>query len=97
MTARKPLRAVAADEVGSRRAMSITEAAASGDQRALLVATRTRIARAVDNPECPPRDLAALTRRLTDINKEIEALDAKARQEADEHVAADEAFDASAI
>jgi len=63
---------------------TITEAAEAGDQRELLVAMRRRVAATVQDPACPPRDLAALTRRLQEIGREIEALDAKAKQEAAE-------------
>ena len=76
---------------------SVSEAASSGDHRALLVAMRDRIAVAVQNPECPPRDLAALTRRLADIAKEIKALDLAAKQEADESVPDDEEFDPASV
>lgn len=95
MAARKPFRVVGADE---KRRLSITEAAEAGDHRELLVATRARVAKAVEDPNCPPRDLAALTRRLTEINREIEAIDAKLLQEAREDVSvADEEWDASTL
>lgn len=55
---------------------SATEAAESGSRRELLEAMRERIALAVDDLKTPARDLAALTRRLMDIAKELEALDA---------------------
>jgi hypothetical protein len=61
--------------------MTVAEAAESGDRRALLVAMRDRIARTVANPDCPPRDLAALSRRLVELAKEIEALDLAEKQE----------------
>jgi hypothetical protein len=94
-----PLRAVAADEKAEPEArLSITDAANQGNQRALLVAMRTRVAQTVDDPKCPPRDLASLTRRLQDINREIESLDAKLKQEAREDAhSADEAWDAEAL
>lgn len=79
---------------------SVAEAAVSGDHRALLVSMRDRIARTVSNPDCPPRDLASLTRRLQDIAKEIEALDLRAKQEAQEERANDassEAWDEEAL
>lgn len=56
---------------------SVSAAAKSGDHRALLVAMRDRIAATVAKPDCPPRDLASLTRRLQDIAKEIESIDAR--------------------
>jgi hypothetical protein len=52
----------------------------------------------VSNPDCPPRDLAALTRRLQDIAKEIESLDLKAKQEAGEDgPSADEVWNSEAF
>ena len=98
--ARTPLRAVSeADRSVPQRAATVAQAAATGDHRALLVAMRERIARTVSDPDCPPRDLAALTRRLQDIAKEIESIDLRAREEGadaadvidDEHISA-EAF-----
>lgn len=100
MTARKQsLRAVAADEAPPRKKrLTITEAAEAGDQRDLLVAMRTRLARSVEDLNCPPRDLAALSRRLQDISRDIEAIDARVKQEAEESAtAADEEWDAEAL
>jgi len=57
--------------------MSVTEAASKGTRRQLLVAMRSRVAAAVEDPVTPARDLASLTRRLMDIAKEIEAIDAE--------------------
>jgi hypothetical protein len=62
-----------------RQALSVKRAADSGERRHLLVALRGRIAADIDNPGTPPRDLAALSRRLLEIVKEIELLDAEAR------------------
>jgi len=64
-----------------KKHQSVAQAAASGDHRALLVSMRERIAQTVSDPECPPRDLAALTRRLQDIAKEIEAIDLRAKED----------------
>ncbi len=100
MAARKaPLRAVGPDEKPRpKRKVSVVEAAESGDHRQLLVAMRGRIARTISDPDCPPRDLAALTRRLQDIAKEIEAIDLRAKEEAREDaVSADEKWDETAI
>ena len=100
MAARKNLRPVQLGEkAAAPRKLSVSEAAASGNHRSLLVAMRERIAQTVSNPECPPRDLAALTRRLQDIAKEIDAIDLRAREAgADEaDAAADEAWDAEAL
>ena len=99
---RKPaLRAVTDGDAppSKRRKLTVEQAAASGDHRALLVAMRERIAQTVSDPTCPPRDLAALTRRLQDIAAEIESIDARAKQEASEDAAEveDGDFDASAV
>lgn len=96
-----PLRAVKSGEkppARSRRKQNVVEAAESGDHRELLLAMRERIARTVNNPDCPPRDLAALTRRLQDIAKEIDSLDRRAKEEAKEDaVAVDEKWDETAL
>lgn len=82
MATKPALRAVQEGEAAGRK-LTVAEAAASGDYRALLVATRDRIARAVSAADCPPRDLAALTRRLTDIGKELAAMDARDAEDED--------------
>ena len=100
MTAKPRLRTVAPDEKPAPKPQNVAEAAASGDHRALLVAMRDRIARAVSNADCPPRDLAALTRRLQDIAKEIAALDSQAESgeaATDGSAYVDKPFDASAL
>jgi hypothetical protein len=80
------------------KAKSVSKAAADGDRRELLVAMRSRVATAVEDPNTPARDLAALTRRLLEIAKEIEAIDVAAAQEATENAEVpDAAFDASAV
>lgn len=57
------------------RPVSIKAAAASGSRRSLLVAMRDRVAEDLDQGVAA-RDLASLTRRLLEIAKEIDALDA---------------------
>ena len=96
---RKPLRAVSPDEKAAPQApKSITEAADKGTTRELLAAMRARIAKAVEDPNTPARDLAALTKRLVEVVRDIEAIDAREQQEATKRDdARDEAFDASAI
>ena len=73
MSARR-LRTVGQGETAPRR-KSVADAAQGGDRRELLVAMRDRIAKTISDPDCPPRDLASLTRRLQDIAKEIDQLD----------------------
>lgn len=95
------LRAVKEDETAPQpppKPKTVTEAAASGTTRDLLVAMRDRIAVAVENPNTPARDLAALTKRLSETVKEIEAIDARHNDEsAPGAEVEDGAFDASAV
>lgn len=99
MTARKaPLRAVKPGERKPAPPQTVSEAAATGTTRDLLVTMRDRIAKTVEDVKCPPRDLASLSRRLMEIAKEIEQLDAQDAQEvARSGSVADEAFSAEAL
>ena len=100
MTTKGGLRTVKTGESAPKRLVqSVAQAASSGSYRDLLVAMRERIARTVSDPDCPAVALAALTRRLNDIAKEIELIDLRAKQEAveDGDVAGDEAWDSSTI
>jgi len=94
-----PLRAVEPGEKAkSTHAKTVTEAAKDGTTRELLIATRDRIARAVEDPNTAARDLAALTKRLMETVREIESIDAREAQEAGEYVeVSDGEFDASAV
>jgi len=76
-----------------RQPQSVAEAARGGSHRDLLVSMRERIAATVSSPDCPPRDLASLTRRLQDIAKEIDTIDLRAKQEAAQDCADDEIWD----
>lgn len=97
--ARAPLRPVADGEKAPRsKPKTVSEAADKGTTRELLVAMRTRIAKAVEDPNTPARDLAALTKRLVEVVRDIEAIDARDQQEgARSGDVQDGAFDASAI
>ncbi len=53
---------------------TILEAAEAGNRLDELRAMRRRLARALDDPNTPARDLAALSRRQLEIGKEIEAI-----------------------
>lgn len=66
----------------SSRSRRVSNAAASGDRRLLLVAMRNLIAEKLDEGSISSRDLASLTKRLADISAEIEAID-KASNEHD--------------
>ena len=82
-------------------ATSVTEAASQGSRLDLLVAMRSRVATAVEDPDTPARDLAALTRRLLEIANEIAAIEAQQELAEDSIAAAaalaDEPFDCAAI
>lgn len=78
---------------------SVTAAAADGNRRELLVALRSRIAQTVEDGGTPARDLAALSRRLLEIAREIEAIDAAGADDEIGKAAAtpDDDWDSSAI
>lgn len=95
-----PLRAVKPNEKPApAKPKTVTQAAAGGDTRELLVAMRARIAVAVEDPTTPARDLAALTKRLADIALAIGAIDAREGQEAEADAAEveDGDFDAASV
>lgn len=94
--AAKTLRAVAPDEKAPEKTTpkTVSQAAEAGTTRELLVAMRDRIARAVENPNTAARDLAALTKRLVEVARDIEAIDAREEQDADSGSTEDEAWSA---
>ena len=97
---RTPLRAVRPDEPSPAcvKPKSVTEAADSGTTRELLVAMRARIAKAVEDPNTPARDLAALTKRLVEVVRDIEAIDARTDEDGDAGDSVEDGtFDASAV
>lgn len=63
-------------QAAAKKPMTVVDAFASGNRRDQLVALGTRIAKTIDNPNTPARDLAALSRRQLEIGREIEAIDA---------------------
>lgn len=74
MTARK-LKAVPNEPLDMPAIPPTVKAAAAGSYRDLLVALRDNIAGQIDEG-IQARDLASLSRRLLEISKEIEAIDA---------------------
>ena len=62
--------------------MSVSAAAASGDELKLLYAIRDHLAEAID--DCPVRDLSPLTRRLQDTVKEIREMEERQEKESGE-------------
>lgn len=81
------------------RRLAVDVAAREGSDLELLMAMRDRVAEQVADPTCPPRDLAALTRRLEEIRKQIGAERARIAEESNGVAATvtDGDFDASAI
>jgi hypothetical protein len=88
-----------ADDERRKKTLTISDAAAGENQRDLLVALRTRIATALDNPNTLARDLASLSRRLHEITRDIEAIDSAAGEDGigDAAGTPDDAFDAEAL
>lgn len=99
MTSRSSkLRAVLADEVPPVKApQTIAEASEAGSTLDELRLMRARIARTLDDPNCPPRDLAALSRRLIEIGKEITAIESRAQEDDPVAKVEDGKFNAAAI
>lgn len=83
---------------GPANVMSVEEACRSGTKLDKLRATQFVVARAIDDPDTSARDLAALTRRLGEINKELDSLEA-AEEQAGKRAAKtrDESFALAAI
>lgn len=97
MVARK-LRAVEPGEMSVKAPRTIEEAADQDDTLSELKLTRKVIARKLDDPNCPARDMASLSIRLMQLGKEISVLEARRAEEAtDAADVADEAFDAQAL
>ncbi len=83
---------------GQPRRLSVDVAAVDGTDLELLMAMRDRVASAVANPDCPPRDLASLTRRLDEIRKQIVAERVRLAEEGgDVGQVEDGEFDPSAV
>lgn len=99
MSVRKSVvRAVGADERPVRVIDSVLSAAEDGSRLDELVQMRRVIARAIDNENTSPRDLAALSRRQIEISREVEALRRQESEAAgDAAKIADEPFNAEAI
>jgi hypothetical protein len=68
------LRAVKPGERRKRK-LTVTQAAGVNDHRELLAALRSRIAVTIQDPNTPAVALAALSRQLVLISKELSVLD----------------------
>ena len=76
------LRAVMPGET-KRHPMTVSEAVERGSLRDQYVAMRARIAKAIDAPVIRGADLAALSRRMHELGREIAVLDARESEEGD--------------
>lgn len=90
---------ISAEQLQNTTDLTVTEAADSGNDLALMIAMRSIVAARIQDESTASRDLASLTKRLTEINQEIKSLNAQEEQRAEENgrIREDEAFDASAV
>nr|DAV40220.1 MAG TPA: hypothetical protein [Caudoviricetes sp.] len=86
MSAARKLRAVKDGETASQAPGSVLDATEHGDSRDVMAAMRKRLAASIDDPATPARDLAALSRRLLEVDKTIREIDL-AREERERQTA----------
>ena len=86
MSAARKLRAVKDGETAPVAPTSVLDATEHGDNRDVMVMLRRRLAASIDDPSTPARDLAALTRRLLEVDKTIREIDL-AREERERQTA----------
>jgi hypothetical protein len=81
--AKPPLRAVSPSERAPQRKkrLTVTQAAKADSHRELLAALRDRLAAAVENPNCNDVALAALSRQISLISKELSIMDTEASED----------------
>lgn len=78
MSAARKLRAVKDGETvpqAPTAPTSVLDATEHGDSRDVMAAMRKRLAASIDDPSTPARDLAALSRRLLEVDKTIREID----------------------
>jgi len=98
MTSKPSLRAVRPGEKAPEppKLLTLAEAVESGDYYEILIAQRREIAQSIPDEKGPAK--AALHRQLSVIAKEIEGIEARKQEEADDAGrVADEEWDAEAI
>lgn len=86
MSAARKLRAVKDGETAPQAPTSVLDATEHGDSRDVMAAMRKRLAASIDDPSTPARDLAALSRRLLEVDKTIREIDL-AREERERQTA----------
>ena len=87
------LRAVGADEKPARPE-SVSAAVQAGNPRDVNIAMQDRIAKAIDAEDIKGADLAALSRRLHELRKELAAMDAQAQEATQDESVDDAAWEA---
>ena len=93
---RSSLRPVKAGEKApaQSRPESVSAAVTDGSPRDVNIAMQDRIAKAIDAEDIRGADLAALSRRLHELRKELAAMDAQAQEDAQDESAPDAAWEA---
>ena len=93
---RATLRPVKPGEVApvAARPESVSDAVQTGTPRDVNIAMQDRIAKAIDSADIKGADLAALSRRLIELRKELAALDAQAKEVAEDESVDDAAWEA---
>ena len=96
MAAKKaPLRvAKPGEKAAPGRPESVASAVTDGSARDVNLAMQDRIAKAIDAADIRGADLAALSRRLIELRKELAALDAQAKEAAEDEFVDDAAWEA---
>ena len=79
----KKLRAVAPDEVAPKVPKTNAEAA-EADERSVLVALRTHLAREMDKGAVPAHALASVSAKIREYDREIRSIDSRDEQEAEQ-------------
>lgn len=94
-TKKAPLRVAKPGEKSApKRPESVASAVTDGTARDVNLAMQDRIAKAIDAADIRGADLAALSRRLIELRKELAALDAQAREVAEDESVDDAAWEA---
>ena len=76
------------------RPESVSAAVQAGNPRDVNIAMQDRIARAIDAEDIKGADLAALSRRLHELRKELAGMDAQAKEAAEDESVEDAAWEA---
>ena len=93
MARKTALRAVGADEKPARPE-SVSAAVLAGSPREVNIAMQDRIAKAIGSPDIKGADLAALSRRLHELRKELASMDAQAQEAVEDESVSDAAWEA---